>query len=708
MKQTNLTFQNIERWITTARAHSPQLEMEADSRLGRMSYLSTESLTGLACTPMTLGLYGYSTEGKHHLLGTFLAEDGGWPSVQLGDKTLNYLLHINPGVSPKIAVRFTHTATPSVENYPLFLELFSESELAIKLIQRYHAREDARTVAVSDMVARITALQAYRLPKRVQGLTLQQCAAVTKVWQNLMCNDSCPDDGLLYQMAELAEWLSPGDRASLLGLLWGDDPSVTAAWETLANALAQIGNHRQLLAPASLVVDDFRLPAEGFLFPASPGGQASYEEVLVCPLRDGKPEAPVSINRQLLASICLCVTFKLSNRPPLGNIDIVDIPNGELDTYSRRLLPDTLLLCNVLNERHTITPTANMLSSWLDSTQGDAIGTLPRLVWAVTPFDQRFSNKGHLDEGVQRLLSRAGKNWGILQVLDKQNHFRLSEWLTGALDQQCREQRTEELKSLHHAQLHTQLSGLLTPLVSTTQEVENLVRGLQAQASHFGELASRLTLSREDIYQCWLQFQQKPMQTLTPELMLDLFSSDNVQQPTVQNDSLLANLIYQRWVNHLRQLSWRSKVINSLEIPAERLAALSDVLIATAHQQGLQVQLEHALAPYENNMALAITCAGNVLSDFISWLGYQHIPLAQRPMSKVNPEMAIFAPAEQASADQRLTTLGEQQFFGHIRYIYDWLVALYNRGIEYSAQPQHSLPLSFRQSLKALFPPNTD
>lgn len=702
MNQSTLTLQALERWIATNRTRSPRLEVEADCRLGRLLPLAGQPLDALLNTPLTLGLYGHSTEGKHHLLSTLLCEDGNWPGVQLGDKTLNYLLHINPGVSPLMAVRFTHTPLPQSENYPLLLELFNESELAIKLMRRYHARADKRAITASDISARIDALRPYRLTQPAPGMTRHQFATVLQEWRTLLCNDEGPDDGLLYQMAELAESLSIHDRASLLGLLWGEDPAVTAAWEALALTLAQTGHAGSVMAPASLLVDNFMLPAEGFLFPAPADVEIHDEDVLVCPLHDGVVQQHVSISRQRLANLCLCVNLSLSERATAGEIDIIDIPLGELDTFARRLLPDTLLLCNPASDRSSITQTATQLADWLDRTQGRSDSALPRLVWAITPFDRRFSDKVHLDDGVQRLLSRAGKHWGLLQAMDHRNLFRLREWLADALSPASREQRFAGLERACHVRLHAQVADLLAPEISTAKEVEILVRGLQSQAAHFGELTGLLTLSRNTLKQCGLQFQQKPAQTLTPGLELDLFASDSVIATAPKNDSRFAALIFQRWVNHVHQLSEEPQILARLDIPVERLRGLCEVIIATAYHQGLNKQLELALAPYESDRARGQICAANVLSDFISWLGYQHTPPAQRPASKVNLGKAVFEPATQASASQRLTSLGEEPFTGHIRYIYDWLVALYHRGLEHTAQTQSDIQEPQRLALQKI------
>ncbi|POT54737.1 hypothetical protein C3432_25970 [Citrobacter amalonaticus] len=702
MNQANLKLRSVERWIATSRSVSPQLEMEADSRLGRLSHLSFDPVDALAQMPMTLGLYGHSPEGKHHLLSALIEKDGYWPGVLLGDKTFNYLTHINPGVAPLMAVRFTQTRPPKVDNYPLLLELYSETMLAIKLMQRYHEGGDVRKVTESDLAIRLATLQARRLPHPASGGDIHRFAAVTQAWKNQDSREDGTDDGLLYQIAELAGWLSISDRASLFSFLWGDDPAVTEEWTQLAYTLAQLGHAEQVLAPASLIVDNMMLPAEGFLIPACQDKPAEATDVMICPLENGQPGTHVSLNSERLAQLCACLTLTIDHDAPLGNIDIIDIPVGELDSYARRLQPDTLLMCNVVTDHQHTAQTAQMLCNWLDRTQDNTPSPLPRLVWAVTPFDLRFQGLGHLDDGVQHLLNRAGKHWGILQALDNHNLFTLREWLKDALTPKYREQRLSGLRASRQACLDEQLFGLLTPTISRVKEAENLVRALQTHSAHFGELVSELTLSRSQLHQCWLQYQQKPGQTLTPDLTLDLFATDTDVQPAEKHDVLLADIIYKRWVNHVRQLSWRTQIVEKLGLPKEQLSALCNVLIISAHHLGLCQHMQQALAPHDKNMALAITCASNVFSDYISWLGYQHVPVDQRPESKVNPGRAIFAPVDHAGTDKRLTQLGEQQVLGHTRYIYDWLVGLYHRATDCITSPYNTMPEAEMKSLLSI------
>lgn len=692
----------IANWIDDTRQHSNRIDLEAESRLGRLAQLPFTNLEAATSSPVTLGLYGHSTEGKHHLLSSLVAEDGEWPCVQLGDKTLNYLVHINPGVAPLKAVRFTRTPPPRKENFPLLLNLHSETAVIIRLIERYHACEDARVMPSSELASRLEDLQAHRLAQPVPGLSVDQFASVTRAWKKRAKGGDEVDDGLLYQMAELIGWLSLHDRATLTAFLWGDDAAFTDEWLQLARALAHTGHAEQVLAPLSLIVDNYLLPAGGFLIPATPDEPARHDDVMVCPVQDGKPAAQISLSREHLDALCACVNLTLGPRTAPGEVDIVDIPIGELETFARQFQPDTLLLCNAANNSREVAQTARTLCSWLNQTQHKAGGSVPRLVWAITPFDQRFHQQEQHDDSVQQLITLAGHQWGILQAMDTRNVTTLRAWLAEALSPAFRAQRLNDLSASLRVQLNASLSGLLTPVIRSHEEAETLVRALQAHAAQIGELTCALTLSRNQLQQCWLQHEKKPGQTVMPGLTLDLFASPESAPAAEKEETSLADLIFKRWVNHVRQLSLEPEKISKGALPEAPLMALADVLIVLAHQLDLAARLQQALVPCEGNQSLAVTCAGNVLNDFVCWLGYQHLPPAQRPESRVVPGQHIFAPAGAVSADKRITQLGETPFPGHTRYAYDWLVGLYHRAIMTATADENDLPEAKRREYETL------
>lgn len=690
MKQLTTTLSHLVNWVQMTRTFSPLLDNEADSLLARLQQLSERHrrISALEDAPLTLGIYGHALDGKNHLLNTLQGSPNGRIDIQLGDKRLDYLTHINPGHTPAaMAVRFSAQRPPEVENYPLLLTLFSEAELAQQFINRYHASDAPRLATSSAVALRLTELEARRLSVAAPGLTREQTADLLYGYHRLQRRQHHLDERLVYRMAELAPYLSTEDRASLFALLWGEDSALTETWLRLAQALQHLGSVEQVLAPASLVVDSFLLPAEGFLIPSGPEDSPEQADVMVCPLVGNQPGSHLSLPQNDLAQLCAEVIFTLSQPTALSNVDLLDIPANQLSWYTTRLQPDTLLVCNAVSERSEVQATGKALAWWVDSTQSPGHSSLPGLVWAITPFDARFTLGASLDDGVQRLIGNPGKRWGTLQALDSRNMHRLLEWLTDALNPTRREQRLAALRG----DLETQTVELFQRFIDAQQatpqqarqQAEDLVRALQARATQHGDLLASLVPSRDALQQIWLQHQQQHQPK--PEgfaLEIDLFA-DAAEHVAPQTEGIsYARAVHQLWVNHLRLLGQRREAAHQFGLDSVQLQALCDTLIVASYRLDVPMRLEHSMQNGDSGLELDISRASTVLGDFIAWLGYASVPVSDRPSSRVNKGLAVFAPPAQADISRRLTKLGEQPTRGNASYVYDWLVALYTRATE--------------------------
>ena len=695
MKPFSTTIRELEEWIQSNRSHSSTLQNEANSLLGRLAQFAArqQKIDALAHAPLTLGLYSASVAGKAHVLRTLLAQGLDHITVQLGDKSLNYLRHINPPTAlTALAVRLTSTLPPEVENYPLLLNMLSEDQLAIPLVQRYHARGEPRLLSESAMYKKLSTLQKQRQKQLVPGMSREQFAAIAHSYQQQVHSEHYPDDDLLWQMTELAPWLTVNDRATLLALFWGEEPTLTQDWLEQAQVLHLLGGAEQVLAPASLVVDKFLLPAEGFLVLPEQAHTAENIDVIVCTLRDRKPLTHVNVAQQSLRRVCAEVVLTLSATTNLGEIDIVDIPRHEQDRYTATLQPDILMVCNAVESSLEVVPVASTLNRWLEQTQSEADEGLPRLIWAITPYDPRFTQKTILDNDVQHLLTQAGKKWGTLQALESHSMHRLQEWLASAISPTNRRVRHQALQHRLSQDVRAQFAHIRTAsgqAQTPAQEAETLIRTLQSQAARQGELLDQLTLPREMIRQCWQRCEQqhRPLPMLSA-FEIDLFAVEKDPVPTAIDENNFSRQLHKRWINYLRQLGYRKHIAAQLGLSAQEIQALCELLIDTSYRIDLGSELEKALQHRDSHSSLMPTCAGNILNDFIGWLGYQNVPQENRPPSRINKGQAIFSPPHQANAAMRLTQLGERQAQGNASYLYDWLVALYVRAIENSQDSQ--------------------
>jgi hypothetical protein len=142
------TTQAISAWINENRQISPLLDDDADALLARLTALTAQetALENAAKMPCTVGLFGHSQAAKAHLLAALCDSGNGRLHVLLGEKTLDYFSHLNPGhMLTSMALRFSRENPRVDDNFPLRLRLISEAEL----VQVFIAHAQAMPECVS-------------------------------------------------------------------------------------------------------------------------------------------------------------------------------------------------------------------------------------------------------------------------------------------------------------------------------------------------------------------------------------------------------------------------------------------------------------------------------------------------------------------------------------------------------------------------------
>jgi len=339
----------------------------------------------------------------------------------------------------------------------------------------------------------------------------------------------------------------------------------------------------------------------------------------------------------------------------------------------------------------TLTPTSGVL-------------TQAHSCWAITSADSRFKSGVNLDEGVQRRVGLARTRWGTLQAQDSRNMHLLRDWLQGALTPERKAQRLAGLNAALEKQTQALFRGLtevhqLTP-EQEKQRAEKLVRALQTHALQLGSMLACLVPSREALKQCWLlTHQQASVKADDLGLNIDLFADESLTEDAGQEEFSYAKAIHRLWINHLRAPLQQSEASPAVVLEPELWHALCEILIVASYRLALPTQLERVSA--ESNRELAVARSHSALGDFVAWLGYAGTPHNQRPLSRINKQRPVFAPASTLDINQRLSKLGEQPQRTNASYAYDWLVALYTRAIENSgyqipqeiSEQQHQLLL---------------
>lgn len=697
---------SVSAWIEEARKRSPMLDNDADALLAGIASLMAQSraLAQTQNAQASIGLYGQSQAAKAYLLSA-LGRDNGRLSVPVGSKTLDWFTHINPGhQATRMALRFSPGAAIPDDDFPLRLRLISEAELVQLFIAHAQAQGDLRAVDRPVIEARLHAWKALRQPQSVPGLDAADVAAIARFWRSQVpAARQHIDDSLWYQFAHLLPSLDLSARASAWSLLWGEQQELTHQWLALAHVLHLTGHARELAAPLSLLVDQFALPADGFLTVDS----ACADEVVVHPWTDNQLRNAISLPVDTL-SLLTCELILPLESGALESVDILDIPASAasshptlwqskcgwlLDRYRQHLEPDVLVICNATRERAQTPVMAKALRQWVDETQPEQESALPGLVWAITPQDDRFSHKRNLDEAVQQLLGNPGQRWGTLQALDSGSVQRLREWLAQATAPTLRAARLEKLDQRYQQRLNE----LMRPCLQPEENAEAMVRELQLHAAAHGELLDGM-LPDLSLFEAIWQAPTPREEKVTGlfDQGIDLFSRPDEQADAQSQSRNVGHLAHAMWVKHLRQWSRRPENARRFGLNGLILQQLAECLIVTSYRLDLPARLQAETLQGHVCAARLQTLIGN----FIAWLGYSDVPPPQRPASRIAGGSAVFAGGE-IPGSARLNQLPEQPVHAATRYVYDWLVALYTRATENKGyQPAQALSAVDRQQLR--------
>lgn len=662
------------------------LDADADALLARLyaHQAHASALNAAKQATPTVALFGQSQAAKAGLLTALCGSGEGRLLVHSGAKTLDYLTHLNPGHAiTRMALRFSPTASVPDAAFPLRLRLLSEAELVQLFIA--HARQlgDVPIIDRTVISARLAGWQSLRQAQTVSGIDAREIATIARVWQEITpASQQQWDDALWYQVMTLIPVLDLSARASLWSLLWGEQQALTQQWLALAHLLHQTGNAREVAAPLNLLVDNFALPSEGFLT----DGPTMEDEVMVHPLAGDTLLNAISLPVEALALLTRELVLPCENAV-LDGVDLLDLPKPEtsptatlwvskcrnlLNYYRQQLQPDLLLVCNATRQRADITATTSQLLRWVSETQPQQESTLPGLVWAITADDDRFIHKRHLDEAIQQLIDRPGQRWGTLQALDHHSLQRLVEWLSQATAAARRADRFRQLEADARQQLRDLLAPWCDGPLPTRQQAEALVRELQGHAAQLGELLQDLQPSLAAFNAlCRVQPTREEKVGGLFSDAVDLFAVNDVTREGQSGENPHGVQAHRLWCQTLRQWSRQPENARRYGLTPAHLQHLAAILIVTSYRLDLPGQLNDRA-----DAAHLHACTGN----FLAWLGYGDLPVAQRPASRIVRDSAIFAPQPARSA--RLTALAERPVHAASHYVYDWLVALYTRATE--------------------------
>lgn len=141
-----------------------------------------------------------------------------------------------------------------------------------------------------------------------------------------------------------------------------------------------------------------------------------------------------------------------------------------------------------------------------------------------------------------------------------------------------------------------------------------------------------------------------------------------------------AQSVMREWIEYLRNIPSQTNLLAFFGLSKEAAEMLCDELITGATRLDLQNKLVSALSGVEQvgtkREKLAdrqVIAAKTLLGDFVAWLGYIDIPIAQRPESRIQAGRKLFEHVMPVPKG-KLPNIGSEAF-DHTRiYMADWLV----------------------------------
>jgi hypothetical protein len=591
---------------------------------------------------------------------------------------------------------------------------------------------------------RLKTVAMYRQSEAIEGMKAGDVVALwDRLTTSQLCVSKALETHFWPLAIELAPMLGVDDRARLFSLLWGEDSELTALYRQLAHVLHHVSGVPRVLAPLS-VLDDPSLSVlntHGLRY-FNASADRVIQVVPQHGGRNLQPVNLALAELALMGREVLMPLYSAPRESLFEQVDLLDYPGFETpsvlpdDEHHALALAfmaakraflltraaehqdvNLLMVCSAVGHRSETRTVGRVLDNWVKQTQGENTQVRsrrkPGLIWALTPFDQRITHGQNFDAAVQRYVGNPGDAWGSMLAMDEKGVKRMAGWLMTEIRREAKVERLQEQSDEIRRELRDNLLGRWY-LASEKEEpqarlriAETLLKSLQARTGVHGELLERLLPSRETLRHLFLQRQNPGERPLVEEyalseedpfgigMSIDLLSDEPVQglintethSAAEEPEAEFAQQVYRHWINILRQLPDQGALLELLGITKPTLEMLTEELVTASIRLDIEAALVKMLTdheapgtPVEMMADRQVSRALSVMGDFVAWLGFQHLPEAQRPESKINRGQKIFAKPETQTASlgpgQRLTKLALKPNNHAAYYIYDWLVGL--------------------------------
>lgn len=315
-------------------------------------------------------------------------------------------------------------------------------------------------------------------------------------------------------------------------------------------------------------------------------------------------------------------------------------------------------------------------------------------------------------ELVQCHVSEPQAAWNAMMALNDGGVERLSQYLAKVSNRQIKLDRiAEQMDALLHDLVDNRLGRWfhhdgVGEVEAKRKIAQQVVTALRPRITLLAELQEKLRLSDavlQDLYmgadEVIQESSDDTVQQTSSALKLgdDPFGLDDAldifgDKPAsgvianisslkpVSGDARFAQTVVREWIEHLRDIPSQSELLTYFGLSKEATEMLCDELITAATRMDLQKQLAQVVSGHEQVgtkrerlVDRQVMAARTLLSDFIAWIGYSNIPLADRSESRINAGHKLFEPPARIPKG-KLPAIGSEAF-DHTRvFMGDWLV----------------------------------
>jgi len=297
------------------------------------------------------------------------------------------------------------------------------------------------------------------------------------------------------------------------------------------------------------------------------------------------------------------------------------------------------------------------------------------------------------DDAVNRYIASPDEAWDAMLNLNDGGMNRMASYLSKVARPENKLERiAEQLEESRHELVQGGLGNWYQPdgdeeVAKKARIAQEIVAAVKKRNGMHGELLARLVPTRRSLHALYMQQVSLP-DAVEEEDVFDIGLDDTSSVKSHSHEVAFAHQSVQHWINHLRGLPETPAMLNYIGLPRATAEELVDELITGL----LRLRAEEALVSVMQNTDQAgvrrdrmvdrqVSRVLHVMSDFMTWLGYQSVPEKKRPTRQNQPDQPIFTRPAQCDSvvwkdDEQLVSLTPQQLNYSGYFILDWLIGL--------------------------------